>query len=337
MSTHSLYNRAVHRIAGAPAVGPQVICPVCRCAEARRELAVDGLAAEVVVCGECGLGWLHPQPSTAEIQTFYPPDYYGRTGRKFIGLVEFFVRFVSRRRVRFLSRHIPTGGRVLDVGCGRGTLLGELADLGFEAHGFEISHTAAEGADPRVEIRVAENLSAADYPAAAFDQVIVWHVLEHVADPRGTLAEIRRLLKPGGELIVAVPNFSSLQGRWTGAAWFHLDLPRHLYHFSRTSLRRLLTDAGFDVRSEHHFSLRQNPFGWVQSLLNTTPRLPRNGLYELLHNRRAGESPPFDRATRSCLRAAFFAGMPVATLAEMFAAVFRAGATVHYVARRAGN
>ena len=143
-----------------------------------------------------------------------------------------------------------------------------LADRGLEVHGFEISEAAAAGADPRADIRVAPELDQAGYPAECFDEVIIWHVLEHVLDPRGTFREIHRILKPGGRLIVAVPNYSSLQARWSDAAWFHLDLPRHLFHFPLEGLRRLLVDTGFTPRSEHHFSLRQNPFGWVQSALN---------------------------------------------------------------------
>jgi 2-polyprenyl-3-methyl-5-hydroxy-6-metoxy-1,4-benzoquinol methylase len=334
VSRFSLYNRAVRRIDDAAPPDPAAICPVCGVGSPERRFAVESLTAEVLACGACGLGWLHPQPSPAEVGTFYPPEYYGSTGRKFVGLVEFFVRWVSRRRVRFLARHVPACGRVLDVGCGRGTLLGELADLGYETHGFEISAAAAEGADSRVSIRVGARLAAAGYPEQWFDQVIIWHVLEHVADPRATLAEIHRVLKPGGEVVVAVPNFSSWQARWSDAGWFHLDLPRHLYHFSRESLRRLLCETGFEVRSEHHFSLRQNPFGWVQSTLNRWPRSPRNGLYELLHNRRTGEPPPFTACTRFWLKFAFLAGMFPATLLEMLAALFRTGATVHFVARK---
>ena len=77
---------------------------------------------------------------------------------------------------------------------------------------------------------------------------MIWHVLEHLHDPKGALLEARRILRPGGRLVVAVPNFSSLQARWAGAAWFHLDLPRHLWHFPLAALRRLLADCGFEIR-----------------------------------------------------------------------------------------
>jgi SAM-dependent methyltransferase len=134
---------------------------------------------------------MDPLPSPEEIAAFYPNVYYGTTGRKFKRYVEWAVRFVAARHVRFLARRVPPGGRVLDVGCGRGTLLAALADRGLEAHGMEISRAAVEGADSRAQIRIATDLSEAEYPADHFDLVILWHVFEHLRDPRRVLLEVR--------------------------------------------------------------------------------------------------------------------------------------------------
>jgi SAM-dependent methyltransferase len=221
---------------------------------------------------------------------------------------------------------------VLDVGCGRGVLLSGLARRGFEAHGFEMSASAASGVDPRAVVRVGKSLREADYPSAYFDQVIIWHVLEHLPDPRETLQEIRRVLKPGGRLVVAVPNYSSLQARCSGANWFHLDPPRHLFHFTAEGLRQLLASTGFDIEREHHFSLRQNPFGWVQSALNCLSRLPRNGLYSLL-KRRDDHLPISGRRGRLLFLAAYWLGMPLACVQSVIDACLRRGASVCVEAR----
>jgi SAM-dependent methyltransferase len=303
-------------------------CPVCRGREATPKFALRDLDYQLLTCTVCGLGRLDPLPDAETISSFYPPTYYGVTGAKFVPLVESLVRLVGTRQARALTRGLPSGSRVLDVGCGRGVLLGALADRGFEAHGFEISGTAAAGADPRAKIRVAANLREASYRTRYFDAVVLWHVLEHLPDPRETLMEIRRIMRRGGRLAIAVPNFSSAQARWAGPAWFHLDLPRHLYHFPKDALQRLMTECGFECASEHHFSLRQNPFGWVQSTLNRSRQLPRNGLYTLLKRRGGENGAPFDPATRARLRLAYAAGMPLALAASIVDATFRSGASV---------
>ena len=215
-------------------------------------------------------------------------------------------------------------------------MLRAFADRGFEVHGTEYSEAATRGADPRATLHITPRLADAALPAASFDQIVLWHVFEHLPDPRETVEEIHRLLKPGGKCVIAVPNFSSLQARLTGAGWFHLDPPRHLFHFPVTALRQLLEQNGFDCLAEHHFSLRQNPFGWVQSALNRFSALPRNGLYVLLHRSSQSEKP-FSRPQRWLFRLAFLLGMPIAVVLSVIAAILRQGATVTVVARRSSH
>jgi SAM-dependent methyltransferase len=272
-------------------------------------------------------------PSEAEIRSFYPDHYYGEPGRKFLPSVEALVRLVGSRHVRFLSRGLAAGARILDVGCGRGVHLGALADRGFEVHGFEVSERAARGVDPRATVAIAAELRDARYPAGFFDKVILWHVLEHLRDPMGTLEEVRRILRPGGRLVVAVPNFGSLQARWAGPTWFHLDPPRHLFHFPVRALERMLEAADFRVLSHHHFSLRQNPFGWVQSALNRRADLPPNALYTLLQQGPLPDAPALERATRRRLLLFYLLGMPIGLALSVGAALLRSGATVHLVCR----
>ncbi len=189
------------------------------------------------------------RPEGDAVRRLYPDAYYGTPGRKCRPPIEGLVRFVGARHIRFLSTGLSPGARVLNAGCGRGVILGSLADRGFEVHGVETSREATRSADPRARFRIAEDLATAGYPDAHFDLVVVWHVLEHLRDPRATRKEIRRVLRPGGKLIVAVPNFSSWQARWSDAAWFRLDLPRHLHHFPLAARQRLLGDTGFDLVS----------------------------------------------------------------------------------------
>lgn len=330
-----LHDHAVTDLSGEPPV-VTTACPLCGGTRGQPRFAVEGCESRVVACEGCGLAWLEPLPGDEALAGYYPDAYYGDPGQKFQGLVERVVRALGSRHIRFLSRGVRQGGRFLDVGCGRGVLLTELADRGFETHGVERSAAAALGADPRATIRIVSGLEDAGYPDGFFDAVVIWHVLEHLREPVATVREMHRILAPGGKLVVAVPNFSSLQAQRAGAAWFHLDLPRHVFHFPLETLRRLLRDTGFSVESEHHFSLRQNPFGDVQSHLNLRRDLPRNGLYTLLHRRPPGEPPPFDAATRRRLVTAGILRTPLALLATLRETALRSGATVHVVARRVG-
>lgn len=334
----SLYSVRVIRDPAGPAEPLTLLqdpCPVCSGTDFRTNLLLPDFDLRVIDCGACGLGRLHPQPSPQEIAGYYPKTYYGYEGAKFSWLIEWLVRAVGTRHARFLMRQLPAGARVLDVGCGRGVALRPLLDAGCEVHGFEFTADALSGIDPRVRTRVAPSLPEAGFEPASFDMVVLWHVLEHVPNPRTVMAEIARLLRSGGVLIVAVPNYSSQQARWTGPAWFHLDLPRHLFQFPIGALRRLVTDVGLTCRSEHHFSLRQNPFGWVQSLLNRCRWLPRNGLYVLLHHRSSQDVRSIRRSARCQLWLAFLLLMGPALLLSIVAALIRSGATVHIVAERA--
>lgn len=275
-------------------------------------------------------------PGEEEIAGFYPAEYYGETGTKFEPMVERMVRVVAARHARFLMRGLKSHAKILDVGCGRGVLLRAFADMGYEAHGVEVSEDAAEGVDPRAEVRIAGHLAAAGYEAGYFDRIVIWHVLEHLTDPRETLIEMHRILRPGGRVIVAVPNFSSLQARWAGPAWFHLDLPRHLYHFPSQALRQLIEDCGFECREVHHFSLRQNPFGWVQSALNRSSSMPRNALYTMLQRGNDPANKALPGSTRLKMRLAYYLGMPLALGLSVLTAAMRSGATVHIVGKKPG-
>ena len=300
-------------------------CIACHSTSARRLYSIGGVSEELVECDSCGLGSIFPMPDSDRIQSFYPAE----STAKFEPLVEHGVRLGAKMRVKSFVGDLPPGSKVLDIGCGRGVMLRSLLDLGHEAHGVEITPEAASGADPGAQIRIAPELAKAGYEENTFDAVIMWHVLEHLPHPEQTLVEIRRILRPGGRLILAVPNFGSLQSQRTANDWFHLDLPRHLYHFTPETLQRLLACNEFHYESVRHMAMLQNSFCWLQSILNRISGTPRNSLYSLLH--RGGEHPVVQNLSmwqRQKLKLGYWLGLPLAAAVSLYEAAAGQGGTI---------
>ena len=165
---------------------------------------------------------------------------------------------------------------------------------------------------------------------APFDSITLWHTFEHLTDPRATLGEIRGLLSPKGVLIIAVPNAGGLQARTFGAKWFHLDVPRHLYHFTRSSLANLLRSEGFIPFREWHQEFEYDLLGWSQSALSLAPG-PPNLFFDLLR----GFKPPVGKLASA---AAWISGS-LATVLSIFlvpvGTLTRAGGTLIVASRLA--
>jgi SAM-dependent methyltransferase len=257
---------------------PDERCPVCGATETRwRFRAGDRLyrtterTFDVVECRGCGLGRLHPQPQPAELARYYPQSYWfapraDRAGRA----AEAYRRLVLRDHVAFARRALA-GNRsarpVLDVGCGGGLFLRLLRDHGHRVVGLDSSPQAAAVAWGQQGVpAVCGALVPAPFRPESFAAVTLYHVLEHVPDPAAYLDAARTLLEPGGRLVVQVPDASSWQARLLRERWSGADVPRHLFHFRRDNLERLLRSTGFEILRRKHFSLRDGPAGLATSL-----------------------------------------------------------------------
>ena len=240
---------------------------------------------EIVECRQCASARTWPPVPPSAIGGWYPQAYYGVGNVRFNRLFEALVRWFRRRRADTVRRFTRPGA-VLDVGCGRGRTLASLRNHGYRCIGVELSDVAAGHARDELglDVRVGDFLQL-DLPASSFEAIIFWQSLEHFADPIAAIERASALLKPGGLLVIAVPNWSSLQAQLSGRHWFHLDIPRHYVHFSRRGLREALQKRGFRIANEAHFSLEQNPYGWIQSVLNLA--FEHDLLYSILKDREA--------------------------------------------------
>ncbi len=197
------------------------------------------------VCAECGAGATMPRPSDEELARCYEATY----GYSTHDLIE----AEKRRRASWLLKWSGVRtGRILDVGCMFGFLLDEARASGLDTYGIELSPgpaTAAAEKGHRVFTGTIEAF-ADKHPKLRFDAVFAQHVLEHIPDPREFLATAKRLLVPGGKLVVCVPNFEARLRKLTPSAWGWYQVPVHLHHFSSRALNRLLVDSGFSVSEE---------------------------------------------------------------------------------------
>jgi 2-polyprenyl-3-methyl-5-hydroxy-6-metoxy-1,4-benzoquinol methylase len=246
--------------AGAPiAAGDR--CPICASAPVNpcelsgpdRLHGTPGLFC-VAICSVCGAGWTLPPASPEEIDSFYPSSYHayspqtgvgGRLQRAARRLI--LNRALTRQPFGWLAELPP--GTLLDVGCGRGDLAATFARRGWRVSGVDPSADAcaaarAQGVDAR-----AGTVESVEFAPGSFDAVVMSHSLEHVLEPLADLTRIHRATRPGGFIVISVPNFASWQRAKFGASWFHLDLPRHRTHFTPQALARALTSAGFDLVS----------------------------------------------------------------------------------------
>jgi SAM-dependent methyltransferase len=281
----------------------------------------------VVRCGQCGLLRLDPQPAPDELRLYYPDNYWFAPDRTAASrFEESYRRLVLRDHVAFVERALRDSraqGPLLDVGCGGGLFLGLMRERGIRGAGLDFSAEAAAIAWRRQEApAVCAMLERAPFRAGSLAGITMFHVLEHLYDPRVYLAAARQLLAPDGRLVVQVPNAASWQSRLLGRAWNGMDVPRHLFDFRDRDVAALVESSGFEIVRRKYFSLRDNPAGLASSLAPSLDPMARRV-------RRIAETP----GTRLFKDLAYFALVMASLPFAAAEAAFHAGSTVMIEAR----
>nr|WP_298660333.1 class I SAM-dependent methyltransferase [uncultured Flavobacterium sp.] len=190
----------------------------------------------------------HPFPDLSLLSKYYESeDYISHTDGKrtfFEKIYHFVKKRAIKNKVKLINSYHKNKGALLDVGCGTGDFLVEAQNQGWKATGYEPNEAAKK-------LTISKNVSTIDdlvsLSANSFDVITLWHVLEHVPNLEEYIKNLKKLLKPSGTLIVAVPNYKSYDAIYYKRHWAAYDVPRHLWHFSKKSIKRLFSDVDMNL------------------------------------------------------------------------------------------
>lgn len=228
-----------------PSCGGKTFAPHITCID----YTYSKLEFTLVKCASCDLVFTNPRPTEEENANYYKSvDYISHTNstKGIIGFLYKIIRGINlKRKVKLLIKH-KSGKQVLDIGCGIGFFPKAANKKGFNTKGVE--------PDPEALKFALENNKIEVYPLAKlneftqeFDTVTMWHVLEHVYHLKEQLAIIKKIIKPGGLFIIAVPNYKGFDGQYYQKNWAGYDVPRHLYHFEEKTVNQLISPLGFEL------------------------------------------------------------------------------------------
>ena len=221
-----------------------MIC--CLCGKSEENSFLNGSNWRLVRCS-CGMIWTGDFATQA---LSYNDDDYFVSRNRYVQQWDLFSRIFDALMDKISK--FKSGGRLLDVGAGVGTLVDAANRKGFCACGVEVSSWASRFAREEKNLEVITGyLEVACFSDECFDVVTLNHVLEHVENPLALLSEIRRILRPDGLLVIGVPNIGSIMASLKGVRWASLRPNEHIWHFTTATLRMLSRQSGFtDVMFE---------------------------------------------------------------------------------------
>ncbi len=189
-----------------------------------------------------------PQPSSDELGSYYESeDYISHTDSSrswFEKIYQFIKKTAIQQKLKLVLAQQKNKGILLDIGCGTGDFLAAAKSSGWQVKGYEPNEKARKIALQK-DVELTD--STEDLKDNSVDVITMWHVLEHVPDVKAQITELKRLVKPGGTIIIAVPNYKSFDAHHYQNHWAAYDVPRHLWHFSKKSIQSLFAAQGLEL------------------------------------------------------------------------------------------
>jgi 2-polyprenyl-3-methyl-5-hydroxy-6-metoxy-1,4-benzoquinol methylase len=204
----------------------------------------------IVQCNNCGLKFVNPRPGEIEINKYYEsPEYISHDTDKpgiLTSIYSLARKYTINKKFCLVDRN-SQGKNILDYGCGTGEFILYCKKKGWNVTGIEPNKKPREFAVERHGLKVINTSELKDLQDTSFNVITLWHVLEHIHRLEEVFGTLSKLLAKNGTLIIAVPNSNSLDAMHYGEYWAAYDLPRHLYHFSKSTMERLAIEQGFRI------------------------------------------------------------------------------------------
>lgn len=264
-------------------------CPICNSSEIKTlfkspDKVSSGELFDICECTQCTFRFTGTRPTIEESGRYYQSDQYVSHTDDKKGIVLSLYRKVRqinlRWKVKIITGLKPNKGALLDYGCGLGSFLDHARKDGWNTTGMDISQQARDTVKKRYGINVYPNEELFKTPAHTYDVITLWHVLEHVYDLHETVEAFSKIIKPGGYILLALPNHLAKDATIYGSLWDAYDVPRHIWHFNKKSIQQLMQMHHFEhektlpmvfdafyvsIRSEMH---RNNKNHFLQGMFN---------------------------------------------------------------------
>lgn len=232
-------------------------CPVCGSAKLHqvfkaKDYTVTGEEFMIIECGGCGLRMTQDVPGPESISRYYQSEAYISHSESKKGFINQLYHIARKRTLIGKWRLIRKAtridqGKLLDLGAGTGAFAAFMHARGWSVTGIEPEERARKNALEVHGMQLLPSGAFNDINEDSFDAITLWHVLEHVHDLHNYLRKLKVLLKAGGKIFIAVPNYISWDANHYRQYWAAYDVPRHLYHFSTGAMKQLLKSAGLDL------------------------------------------------------------------------------------------